>query len=141
MEGNRKLAERIPARLTPAEGRRFGVTVGLAFCILAGLSRWRGHDTAPLVMGALGGALILAGIAIPAYLGPVYRGWMRFALLLSKVTTPIFMGLVYFVVVTPMGLVMRLFGRNPLVQQKGEESFWVKRDPAATATSSMTRQF
>ena len=144
MEGNRELAERIPARLTPAEGRKFGLTVGLAFSVLAGLSWWRGHDTAPLVLGALGGTLILAGIVIPGHLGPVYRAWMRFGLLLSKVTTPIFMGLVYFVVLTPMGLLMRLLGRNPLVQERVEDSFWVKRDPApgtASTPSSMTRQF
>ena len=141
MEGNRELAERIPARLTPAEGRKFGLTVGLAFCTLAAISRWRGHDTAPVVLVALGAALILGGIAIPGYLGPVYRGWMRLALLMSKVTTPIFMGLVYFVVVTPMALFMRLFGRNPLVQKQAGDSYWVTRDPAASATSSMMRQF
>lgn len=141
MEGNRELAERIPARLTPTEGRKFGLTVGLAFGVLAAISLWRGHDTAPLVLGALGGALLLAGIAIPTYLGPVYRGWMRFGLLLSKVTTPIFMGLVYFVVVTPMALFMRLLGRNPLVQKRVDDSYWVTRDPAASATSSMMRQF
>jgi len=113
----------------------------LAFGVLAAISLWRGHDTAPLVFGALGGALLLAGIAIPTYLGPVYRGWMRFGLLLSKVTTPIFMGLVYFVVVTPMALFMRLLGRNTLVQKRVDDSYWVTRDPAASATSSMMRQF
>jgi hypothetical protein len=140
MEGDGRLAERIPARLTPEEGRKFGVTVGLAFAVLAAISLWRGHDTAPLVLGVLGGALVLAGIAIPGHLGPVYRGWMRFALLISKVTTPIFMGLIYFLVLTPTSIVMRLLGHNPLVRKNVDDSYWITRGPARES-SSMSRQF
>ena len=41
-------------------------------------------------------------------LRPVYRGWMRFGLLLSRVTTPLILGIVFFLVITPIGLVRRL---------------------------------
>lgn len=140
MEGDGRLAERIPARLTPREGRKFGVTVGLAFGVFAAISYWRGHETAPMVLGVLGGVLLLAGLATPGHLGPVYRAWMGLALLLSKVTTPVFMGLIYFLVLTPTSIVMRLLGRNPLVQKGANDSYWVRRDPNREP-GSMSRQF
>jgi hypothetical protein len=134
------MAESLPARLTPREGQKFGVTVGLAFGLFAAISYWRGHDTAPAVMAALGGALLLAGLAIPGRLGPVYRAWMRLALLLSKVSTPIFMGLIYFVALTPTSIVMRLLGHKPLDRKRVNDSYWVTRDPAREP-GSMSRQF
>jgi len=140
------LADGIPAGLSPApftatEGRKFGLTVGIAFLLFGVISRWRGHDTAPTVLWTLGGALSFAGLAIPSYLGGVFRAWMGLAHLLSKVTTPIFMGVVYFVVVTPTGFLMRLFGRNPLVHRSAESGFWATRTPDPNKGESLSRQF
>jgi hypothetical protein len=133
------VAHQVPARLTPREGRRFGLTVGVAFLVLAGISRWRDHETAPVVLAAIGGVLTIAGLAIPAMLGPVFRAWMAFGLALSKVTTPMLMGLIYFVVITPMGLAMRAFGRHPLSARVSNGSFWVKHE--SSSQRSMSRQF
>lgn len=76
---------------------------------------------------ALGGVLALAGLVVPARLGPVHRTWMGLAQLLSQVTTPVFMGVVYFLILTPTGGIMRLFGRNPIRRLLSEGSFWVRR--------------
>ncbi len=130
----------IPARLTPAEGRRFAFVVGAAFLVLGTVSRWRGHQVVPSVLWTVGGALVLSGVLIPGLLGPVYRGWMRFALALSRVTTPIFMGLIYFVLFTPVGVVRRLMGKNALVRPKGD-TFWVDRSPGQGRRSDLQRQF
>ena len=141
MEGDWRLEAGIPARLTPREGRKFGLTVGIAFGVLAGVSRWRGHDIAPAVLGGLGGLLLLGGLLAPGKLGPIHRGWMGFAHALSKITTPIFMGLVYFVVLTPTGLVMRLFGKRPLRAKEARGGFWTEHDPRSNEAGSLTRQF
>ena len=117
----------IPARLTPEEGRKFGLTVGGAFLALAGLLWWRGRVRGALVFAVLGGALVLAGLVVPARLGTVQRAWMGFGRLMSRVTTPVFMGIVYFVILTPIGWVMRLFGKNPVARPPVEGSFWVRR--------------
>ena len=85
--------------------------------------------------------LVLAGLIVPRALGPVERAWMGFALLLSKVTTPIFMGIVYFVVVAPIGLVMKLLRRNPLKLAEVDGSFWASRSNEATKRGGMHRQF
>lgn len=139
MEGDRRLETGIPARLSSKEGRKFGLLVGGAFAIIGGISRWRGHDIAPIVLWALGGSLILGGLLIPGMLGPVYRAWMGLALLLSKVTTPIFMGIVYYLVLTPVGVARRVFGRNPLVRPRGD-SFWIDR-PEGSRRGDLNRQF
>ena len=129
----------IPARLSPKEGRKFGVLVGGVFILIGGVSRWRGHDTAPYVLWALGGTLMLGGLLIPGYLGPIYRAGMGLALLLSKITTPIFMGVIYYLVLTPVGLVRRMFGHNTLVRPR-DKTFWIDR-PEGKRRGDLKRQF
>ena len=131
------MAHAIPARLSPAEGRKFGVQVGIAFLVLAAFAWWRGRTGVSCSLGGVGGALLLAGLVVPGLLGPVHRAWMGLAVLLSKVTTPIFMGIVYFVVITPIGLMMRAVGRAPLA----DGGQWHTRDATAPDRRRMERQF
>ncbi len=146
------MAERIPARLSASQGRRFGLSVGGAFVVLAAIVWWRASIGGDLTGGvpwgfrrvvatsfaALGSLLFLAGLAVPSALGPVERGWMSLAHAMSRVTTPIVMGVVYFVVLTPTGLLMRLFGKNPLRHVNAGESAWVARP---VGKSDLRRQF
>lgn len=128
-----------PARLTPAEGRKFGLTLAAAFGVLALLSWWRGGERAPIILGALAGFFLVGGLLVPTRLGPVQRGWMGMAHAISKVTTPIFMGVVYFLVITPSGVVRRLFGSNSLRAARGRTTGWVDRRDRPRG--DMTRQF
>ncbi|HVP39742.1 MAG TPA: SxtJ family membrane protein [Candidatus Saccharimonadales bacterium] len=115
----------VPARLTAREGRKFAFTVGIAFLVLAALSAWRGHHLPPRVLGAVGVLLLLAGLVVPGRLGPVQRWWMKLAHAISKVTSPIVVGASYYVVLTPIGWVMRAFGRNPLRHRERDGGFWI----------------
>lgn len=135
------MAERIRARLTAAEGRKFGLTVGIAFLVLAGLTAWRGKHTAPLVLSVLGATFVLAGLVLPTRLGPVQRAWMGAAHAISKVTTPIFLSVIYFVVITPAGFVMRLLGRKPLEPPRDAATYWVTRAQKPTTANQMLEQF
>ena len=132
---------RVPARLSPAEGRRFGLTVGAAFLALGGALWWRGRGAAAPVCVALGGLLVLAGLVAPARLGPLYRGWMGLATALSKITTPIFLGIAYFGVIAPVGLLRRLAARNSLVRPPSQPSFWIARAQGARRRGDMERLF
>lgn len=123
-----------------SELRNFGLLVGGAFLILGGLTYWRHRPAAVFgTLSVLGAALVLGGAVAPATLARVYTAWMRLAELLSRVTTPIFMGVVYFVVLSPIGLLMRLFGRNPLRAHAGSTE-WVTRANDARR-SALQRQF
>ena len=135
-----RMAERISARLTTAQGRRFGVTVGGAFLVIAGIVWWRGHPNSTIAFGTLGLALTLAGLAIPTYLGPVERAWMALAHAISKVTTPIVMGIMYLVVITPIGLLRRSIGGNPLNHAPVSGGFWKARS-AGHRAGNLRHQF
>lgn len=134
------MAATVPAGLSAREGRKFGFTVGGAFLALGGLLWWRHRPAAPY-LGGLGAALALAALVAPTYLGPVQKAWMALAHAISKVTTPIFMAIVYFVVLTPIGLVRRAFGSNALEHRAKGDSYWVTRSPEGQARASMERQF
>jgi hypothetical protein len=115
--------------------------VGAAFLVLAGVLWWRGHATGAAVLGICGSLLGLAGIVVPSRLGPVQRGWMGFAHALSKVTTPVFLGVVYFLVMLPVGILLRLLGRNPLKPKHETGSFWIPRADDADRRGTMNNQF
>jgi hypothetical protein len=119
---------------------------GIVFCIvflLIGL--W------PLISGAtprwwglgVAGAFLAAAVLYPGVLHPLNRLWTAFGLLLHKVVNPLVMGLLFFLVVTPTALLMRVFGKRPLDLgfEKERESYWIDRDPPGPAPEGMKNQF
>ncbi len=124
---------------TASDGRKFAFPVGTAFFVLAAILWWRGHESPMRVMLALGGTLYVLGTIVPGYLGPIYRGWMGMALMISKVTTPVFMGVVYFLVLTPTGLLMRVLGRKPMRHELRNGGYWHSTE--AREHSDLRRQF
>jgi hypothetical protein len=122
-----------------AAGRKFGLTVGSAFTVLALIGRWRGHHTSFAVLGTLGVLLLVAALVVPTALGPVERVWMAAAHAISRVTTPIFMGVVYFIILTPVGFIRRAVGGNALAHRSGKDGFW--SDRSRQPRSSLDRQF
>lgn len=92
-----------------------------------------------MVLGAVGGALVLGGLLLPGMMGPVQARWMALAHAISKVTTPIVMGFLYFVVLTPAGMLMRTLGHRPLRAEPNRGGYWADRDP--DAPSDLSRQF
>jgi len=116
--------------------REFGLVVGGVLVLLSAWWLYRekfasaAHITLPL--GAL---LIVLGLLVPRVLVWPNRGWMLLAEVLSFVTTRIILGIVFFLVVTPIGVVKRLLGWDPLNRRSGrEQSYWKpysdrQRDP------------
>ncbi|HSD50561.1 MAG TPA: SxtJ family membrane protein, partial [Candidatus Methylomirabilis sp.] len=99
--------------MSPRDLRRFGLTVAIPLGLLAAVGTWRGHTVLPAFLATLG--IILGGSALlaPGVLAPVEKLWMRMAHALGWFNTRLILGLVYFLVVTPTGMVMRLIGRDP----------------------------
>lgn len=141
MDRDRRMAARIPTRLTVAEGRRFGLTVGGAFLLLGAVTWYRGHWTITVALGCIGVALVLAGLLVPTRMGPVERAWMRMAHAISRVTVPVTMALIYFVVITPVGLLRKAIGGDPLHHVEHEGTFWKSRLARARGATGMERQF
>ena len=98
---------------TPTD-RSFGITVGLAFIAVAGLALWRGRSTTAAVLAAMGAVLLSAGLLAPAALRRPNRVWSRFAQTIGWINARILLTLFFFIVLTPVGAVLRLLRRNPL---------------------------
>jgi hypothetical protein len=107
--------------------REFGLTTGGIVAALFGLFfPWLLERPIPRWPWVVAGVLAAWGLVAPMSLGPVYRGWMRLGILLSRVTTPVIMGVVFFLVVTPTGLVRRLLGKDSLARRfEASESYRV----------------
>ena len=136
------MAHSVPARLsgsyTAAAGRKFGLTLGVAFVVLSLIARWRGHPTTFAVFGVLAIVMLGAGVVVPTSLASVERTWMAAANGLSRVTTPVFMAVLYYIVLTPVALMRRTIGGNPLVHRADRLGFWAER---RDVHGSMDRQF
>jgi hypothetical protein len=130
------------SRLPDADLRKFGLTVGGAFAVFGAISWWRDHDTAPKVLWMIAALLIAPGLVAPALLGPVQRAWMALALALGHVNTRVILTAVFYLVVTPIGFVMRLF-HDPLDRslRDAQESRWIKRAGEDVDPSRYERQF
>ena len=136
------MATGISTRLSERELKRFGVTVAIPLAMLAAIGAWRGHTLFPTALAVL--AAVLAGLALlaPGRLGPVHRVWMRGAHALGWFNTRVLLGVVYFLVITPTGIVMRLTGRDPLHRRlRDGRSYWLERKRHPDPRGSMERQF
>jgi hypothetical protein len=123
--------------------RAFGLVFAGLFLII-GVSMMIGGKGPAYVWFLLAGALFLAAAAIvPGILAPLNRIWTRFGLLLHAIVSPIVLGSIFFLVVMPIGLAMRLFGKNPLPMgfDRGASTYWIKREPPGPDSGGFRDQF
>jgi hypothetical protein len=114
--------------------REFGLVTGGIVAGLFGLFfPWLLERSIPLWPWIVFGVLGVWGLIAPLSLRPVYRGWMRFGLMLSKVMTPLIMGIVFFVVITPVALILKIVGNDPMARKFDDsESYRVPTKKAPT---------
>ena len=116
------------------ELRWFGVGV-LAFAGLVGaISYWRtGSTGVPRYVLTLGALVALVYYALPPLRRWVYLGWMYLAFPIGWVVSHVALAAVYYLVVTPIGLAMRLLGRDPLDRRfdRSTTTYWIRHDPGA----------
>lgn len=123
--------------------RSFGMTFVVVFALLAAWQAWAGRAAAAYTFSGLSIAVLLLALARPALLHGLNRAWMRFGALLHKVVSPIVLGGIYFLVFTPVALVMRVAGRDALRRQLDTQatSYWIERDPPGPPPDSLPNQF
>ena len=122
--------------------RNFALTTGGIIAVLFGLFfPWLLERTLPRWPWVVLLVLAVWGLAAPRSLQPVYTAWMRFGLLLSKVTTPIVMGLVFYVVIAPIGIVMRIAGRDSLKRRFDPAAASYRQPSEPTERAHLERPF
>ena len=116
--------------------REFGLIVGGVFILLGAWWVYRGKfESASHLVLPLGALLVIFGLLWPRVLVLPNRGWMLLAEGLSFVTTRIILALVFILVVTPIGVIKRMMGWDPLSRRGARsESYWKpyserQRDP------------
>ena len=115
---------------SPKVLRWFGVLLGLFFLLVGGVLYWRaGPGTAPKVLFALAGVLPALYYLVPPLRRPMYLGWIYLAWPIGIVLSFTLLAVIYYLVLTPIGLVMRLFRRDPM--QRGfdanAKTYWITR--------------
>jgi len=92
---------------------------------------------------AVGAFLLAAGLWFPGSLRPLNVFWFRLGLLLGRLINPIVLGILFFAVFTPFGVLMRLFGADPLRLRldRGARSYWIRREPSGPSGDTMKHQY
>jgi hypothetical protein len=120
--------------------KSFGVTFAVVFALLAIWFAYRsGLSTRAMVAVGLAGAFLAAAYIVPKWLAPLNWVWFRLGLALHAVVSPLILGLLFFAVVTPIGLVLRLFGKDLLRLKRSTGTYWLSRE--SEPPSSMINQF
>ncbi|MBW2283863.1 MAG: hypothetical protein JRF65_04595 [Deltaproteobacteria bacterium] len=126
----------------PRQIRRFGLVAFLFFGTLAGLGFWRDKTALACffsILSSAGFGLLL----LPGPLRPVYSGWLKVAHLIGKIITGAVLALAYYLVITPSGLLKRVFGGRPLPLRPDRKAFtyWVQREETAQPKERFTKRF
>ena len=118
--------------------RNFGIVFTIVFLIISFWPLLNGEDVRywTLIISIIFFILALFNSKI---LTPLNKIWMKFGLLLGKIISPIVMGVVFFFVVTPTGIIMKILGKNLLnLKKKNQNTYWIKRD---NKNNNMKNQF
>jgi hypothetical protein len=128
--------------LQRSSDRAFGLifTVFWSIVAVAPLRKGGSIRTWAVILAA---AFLVCVLVLPALLGPLNRLWQRFARLLQTLTNTIVMTIMYFAVVVPFGLTMRLMNRDVLRLNwdRASASYWIPRNPPGPPPESMKDQF
>ena len=124
--------------------RNFGLTFGGVASVFGLLFLWRGRVPIAEALGVAAVLFFAAGLFFPGVLRPFHAPWMKFAEILGYVNTRLLLGLFFFVGVTPMGLAMRLSGKDPMgrsFKAKDGKSYWTEATRHVDGVRHFDRQF
>ena len=127
---------------TKKDLRNFGMLVGGVFIVLGALLFWYGKGTAPYFLG-VGGALFCCGLVFPTLLKPLQKVWMALAVMMGFIMTRVILALLYFIVITPLGIGFRLFDKRPLdiKMDRSKDSYWHYIKDDETSAVDIEKQF
>lgn len=132
-------------RIEGPSDRSFGLTVG-GILIALGLLKALVFSGWTVVAGTLllvGSGLVTVALVHAPLLAPLNRAWLRLGLFLFKIVNPVVMLLIYATTVVPIGLALRLAGKDLLRLRRDPEaaSYWIPRQPPGPAPDSLRNQF
>ncbi len=125
----------------PSE-RKFGWFFTSIFAALAAYSHWKQWGGQAFVASSIAICFMAFTIIAPQALASLNRLWFSLGMLLGKIVSPIILGIIFFILITPTSLVMRLFGRDELkIKKRNVESYWIDRQPPGPSSDSFKNQY
>ena len=116
--------------------RKFGAFFSVVFLAGAAYFFYANSQTVAWVFCALASVLVITTLLNADLLLPLNKVWMRFGLLLGMIISPIVMGVIFFGLITPCGILMRIGGRDELrIKDKHTDSYWISRLQASPQTN------
>ena len=124
------------------QNRLFGLLIAGAVGVVA-ILQYVWNQTFQLWLIGLGLIFLIIGLAVPSWLGPVRKLWMKLARGLAVVNTRIILTFVFVVLITPLAVLLRVLGRQPIEtgDSQGASSYWRPRHPEEFTAKRMERQF
>jgi hypothetical protein len=122
--------------------RKFGIVMGIAFLVITLLILIRHrHSIAPAFI--ISAMFFISALFAPLLLKPIYIFWMRLAFILSWVNTRLILLVIFYLVFTPIGLAMRLFGVDLLERrmERNRKSYWRQKEKHKFDRLNYERQF
>lgn len=131
-----------PHDARPPSERSFAWVFTAFFCVVALLPAWRGRPIRWWAL-AVAAAVLLAGLLRPSLLRIPNLLWFRLGMLLNRIVSPLATSLLFLLVFTPFGLVLRLFGKDLLHLRRdpAATTYWIPRDPPGPPPQGMADQF
>jgi hypothetical protein len=127
---------------TPADLRKFGITVGMVLVIIGSIMFW--YETDGFIYFTIAGTiLVFSGIVFPSVLKPLNIAWMSLAVVLGFFMSRLILLILYYLVLTPVSFIAKISGTKFLDTgfRKDVKSYWIYREKKEAEASEYERQF
>lgn len=127
---------------TLPSNQKFGWFFAAVFALGGAYGIWKNYPQWAISLFVLAAVFAAVTLIAPKALAPLNRLWFGLGLLLGRIVSPIVLGLIFFMLITPVALVTRIFGRDELRLKKRQiASYWINREPSGPAPESFKNQF
>lgn len=127
----------------PPSERKFGFLFAAVFCGLSIYTYYKNwHLLASAAYFAIACLLLLIALVMPGILAPLNKAWFWLGQMMGKVVSPVVLGIIFFLLITPIAVLGRLFGRDELkLKESAQPSYWTDRTPPGPDSDSFKNQF
>jgi hypothetical protein len=125
-----------------SDWEKFGITMGKILSIIGFYLLWKKNNNYNYIL-FLAAAFFITGLILPSILRPIYKAWMALAVVMNFIMTRVIMAVIFYLIVTPTGLIASLTGKKFLDMKidKSAKSYWIIREKTNKLKSDYERQF
>lgn len=142
LEKSRGKGKRAPKPVSNKQARKTALIVAAVLALIALWNIYRGRFNIVVIFGAIAVLLTVIGLFVPVAARGFHRVWMGIAGVLGYVNSRILLTVLYYLLLTPYGMISRLFGRDPLDRRgASRDTYWVKREKTRQTQQQFERLF